>query len=148
MLLPPDMMVLTKKHLIAWARRYRREATPTGFIFGFGSLISLSVGTVIVHQIRFSDTARHLKGHATPKATGFSIRYRGRAVLILTMLGFVPGSVASILLDDVVGKGTILPLGTTPNLVPAVFTLIFATCAGAGLLAMRQLRDAAPTTTS
>jgi putative ABC transport system permease protein len=147
-IMPPDVMVLTQPQLVAHERRYWEEATPIGFIFMFGSLMGLIVGMVIVYQILFSDIAGHLKEYATLKAMGYSNGYLGRAVLsaalILAGLGFLPGFVLSVLLYDVVGKGTFLPLVMDAPRALGVFAMIFAMCAVAGLLAMRKLRDANP----
>ena len=147
-LLPGDVAVLTHPELVAWERRYWETATPIGFIFGFGSLMGLIVGMVIVYQILFSDIANHLREYATLKAIGYGNGYLSRSVLgsafILALLGFVPGAIASALLYDVIGKATFLPLGMTLERGLTVFGLIFGMCAVAGLLAMRKLRDADP----
>jgi len=147
-ILPRDVVVLTHPELVAWERAYWENATPIGFIFGFGSLMGLIVGMVIVYQILFSDIASHLKEFATLKAMGYSDLYLSRVVmsaaLLLAALGFVPGAIASSALYDLVGGATFLPLGMTYARGVAVFGLIFAMCAAAGLLAMRKLRDANP----
>ncbi|ONG54212.1 lipid ABC transporter [Pseudoroseomonas deserti] len=147
-LLPQDVAVLTHPELVAWERRYWETATPIGFIFGFGSLMGLIVGMVIVYQILFSDIANHLREYATLKAIGYGNGYLSRSVLssafILALLGFIPGAVASALLYDVIGQATFLPLGMTLDRGLTVFGLIFGMCAAAGLLAMRKLRDADP----
>ncbi len=147
-LMPGDVIVLTQAELVAWERRYWEEATPIGFIFAFGSLMGLVVGMVIVYQILFSDIASHLREYATLKAMGYSNWYLGRAVLsaalILAVLGFLPGFGVSVLLYDLVGKGTFLPLNMDAERAVGVFGMIFAMCGLAGLLAMRKLRDANP----
>lgn len=147
-LLPPDVAVLTHAELVAHERRYWEEATPIGFIFAFGSLMGLIVGMVIVYQILFSDIANHLREYATLKAIGYSNGYLARVVmaaaLILAVLGFIPGAIASAMLYDVVGGATFLPLGMDVERAVFVFGLIFSMCAIAGILAMRKLRDASP----
>jgi putative ABC transport system permease protein len=147
-ILPPDVMVLTHRELVAHERRYWESATPIGFIFGFGSLMGLIVGMVIVYQILFSDIAGHLREYATLKAMGYGQGYLNRVVLgaagILAVGGFAPGLGASILLYDVVGAGTFLPLRMDAALALSVFAMIFTMCVAAGLLAMRKLRDANP----
>ena len=147
-ILPSDVMVLTPEELRAHERRYWEEATPIGFIFAFGSLMGLVVGMVIVYQILFSDIAGHLKEYATLKAMGYSGFYLARVVLgaalILAVAGFIPGLVLSFLLYDVVGGATFLPLRLDVRLGASVFSMIFAMCAVAGLLAVRKLRDANP----
>ena len=147
-LLPRDVIVLSQAELVAWERRYWEQATPIGFIFTFGSLMGLVVGMVIVYQILFSDVAGHLREYATLKAMGYSNFYLCRAVLsaalILAVLGFLPGFGLSVLLYDVIGKGTFLPLNMDVERATSVFLMIFTMCGLAGLLAMRKLRDANP----
>jgi putative ABC transport system permease protein len=146
--LPADTVVLTEAELVAWERRYWEDATPIGFIFGFGSLMGLVVGMVIVYQILFSDIASHLREYATLKAMGYSNAFLARVVLsaatILAVLGFLPGLGLSAMLYDLVGESTFLPLGMDVERAAGVFLMIFAMCAVAGLLAMRKLRDANP----
>ncbi len=147
-ILPRDVVVLTHAELVAHERSYWENATPIGFIFGFGSAMGLIVGMVIVYQILFSDIAAHLREYATLKAMGYSNGYLARVVmgaaLILAGLGFAPGAAISAVLYDLVGGATYLPLGMTIGRAVLVFGLIFAMCAAAGLLAVRKLRDANP----
>ncbi len=147
-ILPPDVVVLTGAELIAWERAYWENGTPIGFIFSFGSLMGLVVGMVIVYQILFSDIATHLREYATLKAIGYSNHYLRLVVmgaaLMLAVLGFVPGFLGSTALYGVVAKATLLPLGMAADRAVAVFGMIFAMCAVAGLLAMRKLGEADP----
>ena len=147
-ILPPDVVVLTQAELVAWERRYWEEATPIGFIFGFGSVMGLIVGMVIVYQILFSDIANHLREYATLKAIGYSNWHLSRVVLgaalLLAVLGFIPGALLSAYLYTVIGEATFLPLAMDLDRLLGVFGMIFAMCAVAGLLAMRKLRDADP----
>ncbi len=147
-ILPPDVMVLTGAELIAWERSYWEKGTPIGFIFSFGSMMGLVVGMVIVYQILFSDIATHLREYATLKAIGYSNHYLRLVVmgaaLMLAVLGFVPGFLGSTALYGVVAKATLLPLGMAADRAVAVFGMIFAMCAIAGLLAMRKLGEADP----
>jgi len=147
-LLPADVAVLTYDELVAWERNYWETATPIGFIFMFGSLMGLVVGMVIVYQILFSDIASHIPEYATLKAMGYAHAYLRRAVmaaaLMLAVLGFIPGILTSIGLYQVVAQATFLPLEMDPERGMMVFGMIFAMCAGAGLLAVRKLRDANP----
>jgi len=147
-IMPPDVSVMTQAELRAHERSYWEKGTPIGFIFSFGSLMGLIVGMVIVYQILFSDIAGHLKEYATLKAMGYSNAHLSRVVLgaavILAFAGFVPGAIASSMLYSVVADATFLPLHMTTGRALAVFGMIFGMCAGAGLLAMRKLRDANP----
>lgn len=146
--LPADVLVLTQPQLVAWERAYWENATPIGFIFSFGSLMGLIVGMVIVYQILFSDVAGHLREYATLKAMGYADFYLQRVVLseafILALLGFLPGLGISVLLYDVIGSSTFLPIMMDWDRRLGVFAMIFTMCAVAGLLAMRKLRDADP----
>ena len=147
-LLPGDVKVLTHAELVAWERNYWETATPIGFIFAFGSLMGLIVGMVIVYQILFADIAGHLVEYATLKALGYSGRYLRRVVvgasLILAVLGFIPGVLASFGLYDLVARATLLPVHMGIDRGVMVFGLILAMCITAGLLAMRKLGDVDP----
>ena len=146
--LPPDVMVLSQPALVGHDRDYWEKATPIGFIFAFGSLMGLIVGMVIVYQILFSDIASHLKEYATLKAMGYSNGFLGRTVLsaalLLAGMGFIPGFAVSVVLYDLVGKQTFLPLAMDASRAAGVFALIFTMCSAAGMLAVRKLRDANP----
>ncbi|HVC61183.1 MAG TPA: ABC transporter permease DevC [Acetobacteraceae bacterium] len=147
-LLPPDVRVVTHAGLVQWEKRYWDKTTPIGVIFAFGSVMGLMVGMVIVYQILFTDVCSHLRGYATLKALGFSHRYLQLVVLgealILACLGFLPGLLLSAGLYRYVGRAAYLPLDLTNDRCIAVFGLILAMCAVAGLLALRKLREADP----
>ena len=141
-------VVLTQAELVAHERHYWEEATPIGFIFAFGSLMGLIVGMVIVYQILFSDIASHLREYATLKAMGYSNFYLARVVMAR---GADPGGArlhprrCAVRLALRLGRRRDLPAaGHGPRARAAVFAMIFAMCAAAGLLAMRKLRDANP----
>ncbi|MCX7371770.1 MAG: ABC transporter permease DevC [Alphaproteobacteria bacterium] len=147
-LLPADVRVLNHRQLVATERAYWENGTSIGFIFGFGTVMGLVVGMVIVYQILFSDIAGHLSEYATLKAMGYSNFYLAQVVLgaaaILAVLGFIPCLGLSIFLYDFVAKGTYLPLYMPVDRAISVFGLVFGMCFLAGLLAMRKLRDANP----
>jgi putative ABC transport system permease protein len=147
-ILPDDVMVLTQPELVAWEKHYWETGTPIGFIFAFGSAMGLVVGMVIVYQILFSDIANHLKEYATLKAMGYSTMYLCYVVmgaaLILAILGFVPGLLATLGLYHMVAKATFLPLYMDPVRGVEVFGLIAGMCIIAGMLAMRKLSEANP----
>jgi putative ABC transport system permease protein len=82
---------------IAEDQRYQGTERPTGIIFGFGVVIGVLVGIVIVYQVLSTDVADHLREYATFKAMGYPHRYFIGVILeealILATLGFVPGIV-------------------------------------------------------
>ena len=143
-----DVAVRSHAEMVAEERRYWENGTAIGFIFGFGSVMGLVVGMVIVYQILFADVAGHLSEYATLKAMGYSNFYLARVVMgaavILAMLGFIPGLGLAVVLYDYVAAATFLPLHMPLDRAITVFLLIFGMCLIAGLLAVRKLRDANP----
>ena len=149
-LLPHDVAVLTHDELEAHEHAYWDSTTPIGVIFAFGSLLSIVVGMVIVYQILFTDIASHLREYATMKAMGFTNGYLSRVViseaLILAVLGFCPGLLASVVLYRYAAAATYLNLQLTAGVAALVFVLIVGMCMGAGLLTLRKLKHADPAT--
>ena len=96
--LPGDVTVLTRAQFIEREIDYWRRNTAIGFIFGFGAIVGLLVGGIIVYQILFADVSDHLNEYATLKAMGYSNRYLFGVVFqesaILAVLGFLPGFLA------------------------------------------------------
>jgi putative ABC transport system permease protein len=147
-LLPRDAEVITRAQLVQRERDYWNATTPIGVIFLFGTLMGLTVGMVIVYQILFTEVANRLREYATLKAIGFSNLYLGQVVigeaLILGCLGFLPGSIACVLLYRVTGDAAYLTLSLTVERCFWVFLMIAGMCIAAGLLALRKLRQADP----
>ena len=128
--------------------RYQQTKRPTGIIFGFGVLIGVLVGLVIVYQVLSSDVADHLREYATFKAMGygpaFFLGIIFEEALILGVLGFVPGLVVGSSILMLMGQITSLPLSMTPSMIMIVFTgtIIFSALSGA--IATRRLNAADP----
>lgn len=127
---------------------YQQTKRPTGIIFGFGVIIGILVGIVIVYQVLSTDVADHLSEYATFKAMGYPQRFFIGIVLeealILANLGFIPGfAVASALLAGM-AKATTLPLAMTPAMAGIVFFGTLAACALSGAIATRRLASADP----
>jgi putative ABC transport system permease protein len=143
-----DVLILTREEWIEREGRYWASTTPIGFIFGFGAIMGLVVGGVIVYQILFADVSQHLAEYATLKAMGYSNAFLSRVVLreaaILTVLGFIPGIVVSIVLYRFAATATRLPLEMTPGRAALVFLLTAAMCGVAALVALRKVRSADP----
>ena len=127
---------------------YQQTRRPTGIIFGFGVIIGVLVGIVIVYQVLSTDVADHLREYATFKAMGYGQAFFLGVVfeeaLILGLFGFVPGAVVGTALLSLIGKMTTLPLAMTSGMILAVFagTLVFSTLSGA--IATRRLAGADP----
>ena len=137
-----------RRGFVAREVRYWGSTTPIGYVFGFGALMGLMVGGVVVYQILFADVSEHLAEYATLKAMGYTNRALSLLVLqeaaILAALGFAPGLSIAILLYRVTAQATRLPLAMTPARALAVMLLTFAMCAAAALVALRKVRSASP----
>jgi putative ABC transport system permease protein len=128
--------------------RYQQTQRPTGVIFGFGVLIGVLVGLVIVYQVLSADVADHLREYATFKAMGYGPRFFLGIVieeaLILGIMGFVPGLAVGAAMLAFMGTVTALPLAMTASMAIMVFvgTVVFSVMSGA--IATRRLAAADP----
>ena len=128
--------------------RYQQTRRPTGIIFGFGVLIGVLVGLVIVYQVLSTDVADHLREYATFKAMGYGPRFFLSVVfeeaLVLGIMGFIPGLIVGTAILTLMGKITTLPLAMTPSMALSVFvgTIVFSAVSGA--IATRRLAAADP----
>ncbi|WP_306751749.1 FtsX-like permease family protein [Paracoccus actinidiae] len=128
--------------------RYQQTKRPTGIIFGFGVLIGVLVGLVIVYQVLSTDVADHLREYATFKAMGYGPRFFLGIVLeealVLGVMGFLPGLIVGTAILTLMGTITTLPLAMTPSMAISVFlgTLFFSALSGA--IATRRLAAADP----
>lgn len=127
---------------------YQQTKRPTGVIFGFGVLIGVLVGLVIVYQVLSTDVADHLREYATFKAMGYGPRFFMGIVLeeamILGILGFIPGVIVGSTILKVMATVTTLPLQVTASMAVVVFlgTVVFSTLSG--MIATRRLAAADP----
>ncbi len=128
--------------------RYQQTKRPTGIIFGFGVLIGVLVGLVIVYQVLSTDVADHLREYATFKAMGYGPGFFLGVVfeeaLVLGVMGFIPGLIVGTAILTLMGKITTLPLAMTPSMAMTVFlgTVVFSAISGA--IATRRLAAADP----
>jgi putative ABC transport system permease protein len=127
---------------------YQQTKRPTGIIFGFGVIIGILVGIVIVYQVLSTDVADHLGEYATFKAMGYPQRFFLGIVfeeaLILAILGFVPGFIVASALLTGMKKATSLPLAMTADMAIMVFVGTLIACAISGAIATRRLASADP----
>lgn len=128
--------------------RYQQTKRPTGIIFGFGVLIGVLVGLVIVYQVLSTDVADHLREYATFKAMGYGPRFFLGIVfeeaLVLGIMGFVPGLIAGTTILTLMGRITTLPLAMTPPMAIGVFLGTIVSSALSGAIATRRLAAADP----
>ncbi|MBW4501142.1 MAG: ABC transporter permease DevC [Scytonema hyalinum WJT4-NPBG1] len=146
--LPDDVLILTREEFANREKQYWSSSTPTGFIFGLGTIIGFVVGIVIVYQILYSDVSEHLPEYATLKAMGYSDNYLVGILiqesLILAIMGFIPGFVLSSGLYLIAGTATLLPIGMTQIRTALVLFLTSFMCVISGGIAMRKLQAADP----
>ena len=146
--LPNDVMVFSASAFQDAERAYWGEATPIGFIFGLGVIVSFIVGIMVVYQIMYSDIADHLPQYATLKAMGYRDRYLiGVLVqesLLLAVFGYIPGFSMSLIIYQVAANATMLPIFMTPQRSIAVFLLTVIMCLISGGTAIKKLQSADP----
>lgn len=143
-----DVEILTKSEFIARERNYWATTTPVGYVFGFGAIMGLIVGCVVVYQILFADVSEHLAEYATLKAVGYRNRDLSLVILreatLLAFLGYIPGLAITIPLYRITSEATRLPLDMTWARALAVLVFTIGMCAIAGFMALRQVRSADP----
>jgi putative ABC transport system permease protein len=127
---------------------YQTTERPTGIIFGFGVLMGVLVGVVIVYQVLSTDVTNHTREYATFKAMGYPQRFfLGIIVeqaMVLAILGFVPGLIMSLVLYAVLSGATGLPVYMDVLRAVGVLVGTLAACILSGALAMRKLAAADP----
>ena len=146
--LPPDVKVVTPDDFAQIEKDYWTGKTPIGFVVNAGLIVGLVVGAVIVYQILYTDVTEHLPEYATLKAMGYDDRFFARLVggqsLILTVLGYVPGVLASFGVFRLMREMSSLNPHVTPATLTIVFVLISGMCGVAGAFATRKLRQVRP----
>ncbi len=143
-----EIQIMDKEELVEFEINSWKNRTPIGFVFGFGTLMGLIVGMVIVYQILFTDITNNLPQYATLKAMGYSNRYLSQNIffisIFLAILGFIPGFIIAWGLYYLTFKATFLPIEMTWDRILLVFSFILAMCFISGSLAIRKLKAADP----
>lgn len=145
--LPKSVATLTREELIQKEKAYW-ESDPSGVVLNFGAVMGFIVGVIVVYQVLYSDVTDHLPEYATLKAMGYANRALLMVVLqeamILAVLGFVPGCVASVGVYNLLSSLTKIPLALRPDVASQVFLLTLVMCGIAGTIAVQKLRKADP----
>lgn len=146
--LPQDVEIMTRDQFVQREIDYWNQSTPIGYIFSFGVIVGLFVGSIIVYQILFADVSDHLQEYATLKAMGYSNGYLFGLVfqeaVLMAVLGFIPGYFITLGLYGVAGDATQLPLAMTASRAIMVLLLTVAMCMISGSIAMRKIRTLDP----
>jgi putative ABC transport system permease protein len=143
-----DSAVRTVDEAVAKDQGFQTTQRPIGIVFGFGIVIGVLVGVIIVYQVLSTDVADHLREYATFKAIGYRERFFLGVVfeeaLILALLGFVPGVVIALALFAALQITTGLPLAMTSARAVLVLVGTIALCVLSGAIATRRLARANP----
>jgi putative ABC transport system permease protein len=145
--LPPTLEVLNREELIEKEMKFW-DADPSGIVLNFGAVIGFIVGVIVVYQVLYTDVSEHLPEYATLKAMGYSdfalLSIVLQEALILAVLGFIPGSLSSIGVYQLLSALTRIPLTLRPDVAFQVFLLTILMCSLSGIVAIRRLRTADP----
>jgi heterocyst specific transport system permease protein len=146
--LPRDVQVYDRAEFIDKEITYWATNTPIGYVFGFGILIGLVVGGIIVYQILFADVTDHLPEYATLKAMGYSNYFLAGVVIqqaiVLAVLGFIPGFAFSLFLYDIAGDSLMMHIVMNTERALSVLGITLAMCVVSALFALRKIRSAEP----
>jgi putative ABC transport system permease protein len=127
---------------------FQTTQRPVGLIFGFGVMIGILVGIIIVYQVLSTDVADHMKEYATFKAIGYPHRFFLSIIfeeaMILGIVGFMPGLVISTVFYAIVSRVTGLPLQMTIERMSMLLLGSIVMCMLSGALAARKLAQADP----
>jgi len=147
-IVPGDVDVLTQADFVEREIRYWNDSTAIGFIFGFGVIMGIVVGTIIVYQILFSDVQDSLAEYATLKAMGYPHRYLVgvvmREAVLLACLAYLPAILLTLFVYVQAAAATNLPIAMSLERAITVFLLTVAMCCISAGLAIRKLRSAQP----
>jgi putative ABC transport system permease protein len=145
--LTKNLKILTPEELIQGEQDYIAQ-WPEGKILNFGAAIGFIVGVVIVYQVIYTDVSEHLPEYATLKAMGYDERSLSLVVLqeslILALMGFIPGFLASYGVYHLLEVTTKIPLEMNSLIVLQVFILTVFMCIISGAIAINKLRTADP----
>ncbi len=144
----PTLRIRSYADAMAQELRFQQTQRPTGVIFGFGVLIGVLVGIVIVYQVLSADVADHMREYATFKAMGYGQGFFLGVVVeeavILGVFGFVPGVIAGWGILTLMAMVTTLPLYISFGMALTVFVGTVFFSALSGMIATRKLAAADP----
>ena len=147
-IMPPDTRVQTRAEFFEQEQNRWTRSTSTGLIFGFGAVVALIVGMIILYQMLATQISRDLPQFATLKAIGYTDRDLAAIVVgvsvLMSAVAFPLALGAAILIYDVVRGATLLPIEMSMARAVAVLVLIQAMSVGSAMLATQRLRQADP----
>lgn len=145
---PTPVQVLTRHDVCRREQLRWLLQTPIGLIFGFGVLVALVVGAVVVYMVLSNDVANHIHEYATLKAMGYKDSYLSGVVMqqaiAMAVLGYAVSLAAAEVLYRVVGYIANLPMEMNWLIRLLVFVLSVGMCCISGFATLRKLRAADP----
>ncbi len=145
---PQEVQVRTLADAALAERQFQTVERPVGIIFGFGAIMGVLVGIVIVYQVLSTEVSDHLREYATLKAIGYRGGYFvgivAEQAVILGLAGFIPGYLVSSTIYGALAGTTGLPIEMTGGRALLVLVGTLAACMLSGLLAARKLASADP----
>lgn len=146
--LPGDVIVLTPEALRQREVAFTRSATPSGILLTTGMVVGLVIGVTICYQILFTTIHDHWPQYAMLKAIGFTDGFLVQIVmgkaLLLSLLGYVPGLLASLALYAFIEDRTSIIMNLTVARMLTILPLALFMCVLAGLLAIRTVARTDP----
>jgi putative ABC transport system permease protein len=146
--LGPDVRVLTRAEQGVWEKEYWATQSSVGLINGFGAIVAVIVGIVILYQVLATDITNALPQFAMLKAIGYTNSSLAKIVLlkvcILGMLAYVPAVPAALAAYGVTRAEAKLPIVMTLGRLLVVLLLTLVMSAATGLFCMRKLKTADP----
>lgn len=147
-IMPADTRVLTRSEFLQFETDYWVERTSTGQVFGFGVVVALIVGAVILYQTLSTQVSRQLPQYATLKAMGYNNSYLRGIVICLALMMSVTALplayAAALVAYDYVHTATKLPIAMNDVRLVVVVALTLLMSTGAAVYAARALRRADP----
>jgi putative ABC transport system permease protein len=146
--LPEDSRVFTRKDFLDFEINHWQTNTSTGIIFGFGVIVAVIVGIVILNQTLSTQVARQLPQYATLKAMGYTDWQLGCIVVaiatVMSMVGYFPAVGLSAAVYWIIRKVTPLPIEMSATRLLIVLATAWGMSVLSALLSLRTLRRADP----
>jgi putative ABC transport system permease protein len=147
-IMPADTQVFTRDELYHYETEHWVASTSTGLIFGFGVIVAVIVGLVILNQTLATQISRQLPQYATLKAMGYTDLHLSGIVVtlatIMTTISYVPAVLLSIGIYWIVRRATLLPIEMTLLRMLGVLAIAWGISALSALFSLRILRRADP----
>jgi putative ABC transport system permease protein len=147
-LLPADTKVFTRREIEAHEVSYWQTKAPTGIVFGFGTIISIIAGAIILYGTLATQVTRQLPQYATLKAMGYSdggLRWIVIALALITAcIAYVPALALALVIYDRLRIVARLPIDMSVMRVFGVLAITLVMSASSALLAVGKVSRADP----